>query len=70
MILLLFAIVIFCAGVVLLLQGIDYLVRIHKAKLIILRYKMIEICKRENLNLKINKDELIEEIKKVLSKGL
>lgn len=61
-----------CIMVVLIMLAIGYLIRVHKAKMIVLRNELLKIYNKQNPKFEIKyKNEILkEEIENILSKGI
>lgn len=66
-----FASIIFCIVFMLLIKLISYLMRVHKAKMILLRNKLLEIYNKQNTKFEIrHTEEFIKELEDILYKGI
>lgn len=66
--LIMFAIIIV---IILLIKPISYLMRVHKAKIIVLRNELLEIYNKQNPKFEIKyKNEVRKEIEDILYKGI
>lgn len=60
-----------CIMVVLIMLGISYLIRLHKAKMIVLRNELLQIYNGYNPENELEyKNEVLKEIENILSKGI
>lgn len=60
-----------CIMVVLIMLGISYLIRLHKAKMIVLRNELLQIYNEYNPENELEyKNEVLKEIENILSKGI
>ncbi|UTC92228.1 hypothetical protein [Treponema denticola] len=60
-----------CILVVLIMLAISYLIRVHKAKMLVLSYELLKIYNEHNPENELEyKNEVFKEIEDILSKGI
>ncbi|EMB20710.1 hypothetical protein HMPREF9723_02170 [Treponema denticola OTK] len=60
-----------CIMVILIMLGIGYLIRVHKAKMFVLSYELLKIYNEHNPENELEyKNEVFKEIEDILSKGI